>query len=642
MSSDEQLNHLSESGVTIRSDSELYSAEELSSPASSNSPIILYKPPTVWSLVRGAAINLLLPFINGMMLGFGELFAHEAAFRLGWGGTKVFPLSRRRAHPIGPGIELRDRFEGAETPLKLPNNSSASPPIYVSTWSKEHRAGNFLVAHIFNSSITLSTHAAAMLPSRGIVRSLPSGAFQRQLASQSISRTIPRRLGDGRQFGTAMKSPRAALLAGSRVGARGVAAPAVLGGARTLSLWGYGKKTEPVAEAVTTTTIPETPVQSTVVGSSAAPDAVATPAEIVASAPPAVADSPVLPTDLDLTSIADLGSASILNMPEDLGFLSAIGLDYGWGPTSVMQWVLEHVHVYSGWGWGGSIIATALILRAVMFYPQVRSLRFNAAMNLMRQDPRGKEAMDLVKKGYQTGDREILQKGQFLNKMVREQYGAYNSGMLWSFVQIPFSFGLFRIIGGMSNIPVPSLETSGYLWFSDLTASDPYFILPALGSGLLFGAMLVNSKYAPASQKAMMKKMMWVFGTVGFIGTTFLSAGVNLMMVSTGSATLLQAVVLNNASVRSLVGLPILTVEEVKYEAPRPTSPGITGLRERLTNNLGDMKKSVSDQVGSYTGNYAGTEKERAEKKRKENMRKLEDMRKQLERDQFQKKYKGQ
>lgn len=89
MSSDEQLNHLSESGVTIRSDSEMYSAEDLSSPGSSNSPIILYKPPTVWSLVRGAAINLLLPFINGMMLGFGELFAHEAAFRLGWGGTKV-------------------------------------------------------------------------------------------------------------------------------------------------------------------------------------------------------------------------------------------------------------------------------------------------------------------------------------------------------------------------------------------------------------------------------------------------------------------------------------------------------------------------------------------------------------------------
>lgn len=51
--------------------------------------MILYSPPTIWGLLRGAAINLFLPFINGLMLGFGELFAHEAAFRLGWGGTKV-------------------------------------------------------------------------------------------------------------------------------------------------------------------------------------------------------------------------------------------------------------------------------------------------------------------------------------------------------------------------------------------------------------------------------------------------------------------------------------------------------------------------------------------------------------------------
>ncbi|KAI1770018.1 TOM13-domain-containing protein [Hypoxylon cercidicola] len=108
----EDPNPLAESGVTMHSDSEQYSAgEDLSTslPSSSSTPIVLYKPPTIWSMVRGAAINLLLPFINGMMLGFGELFAHEAAFRLGWGGTRVFPLSRRRAHPIGPGIEIRER-----------------------------------------------------------------------------------------------------------------------------------------------------------------------------------------------------------------------------------------------------------------------------------------------------------------------------------------------------------------------------------------------------------------------------------------------------------------------------------------------------------------------------------------------------
>jgi len=103
-------NPLAESGVTIHSDSEHYSAGEDSSPRSSGSPaIVLYQPPTVWSLLRGTAINLLLPFINGMMLGWGELFAHEAAFRLGWGNTRIFPISRRGAHSIGPGIEIREK-----------------------------------------------------------------------------------------------------------------------------------------------------------------------------------------------------------------------------------------------------------------------------------------------------------------------------------------------------------------------------------------------------------------------------------------------------------------------------------------------------------------------------------------------------
>ncbi|BCS11235.1 mitochondrial import protein 1 [Aspergillus awamori] len=101
---------LYESGLTVHSDSENYSANHDisgSQSSSSSSPLILYKPPTIWSILRGAAINLVLPFVNGLMLGFGELFAHEAAYRLGWSGTKVFPM-HRRSRPVGPGIEVRD------------------------------------------------------------------------------------------------------------------------------------------------------------------------------------------------------------------------------------------------------------------------------------------------------------------------------------------------------------------------------------------------------------------------------------------------------------------------------------------------------------------------------------------------------
>jgi hypothetical protein len=83
--------NLDASTGTFPSDSENYSPSTNASPSppSSSSPLILYSPPTLWGLLRGAAINLILPFVNGLMLGFGELVANEAAYRLGWSGTKV-------------------------------------------------------------------------------------------------------------------------------------------------------------------------------------------------------------------------------------------------------------------------------------------------------------------------------------------------------------------------------------------------------------------------------------------------------------------------------------------------------------------------------------------------------------------------
>ena len=88
-----QQSDLTKSTATFRTDSENYeeSSNDISPspPSSARQPMILYQPPTFWSLLRGAAINLLLPFVNGLMLGFGELLAHEAAFRLGWTTDKV-------------------------------------------------------------------------------------------------------------------------------------------------------------------------------------------------------------------------------------------------------------------------------------------------------------------------------------------------------------------------------------------------------------------------------------------------------------------------------------------------------------------------------------------------------------------------
>ncbi|KAG7705943.1 hypothetical protein KL950_003519 [Ogataea haglerorum] len=44
---------------------------------------------SIWSFLGSCGINLVLPFINGVMLGFGEILAHEIGFRYNWAGAKV-------------------------------------------------------------------------------------------------------------------------------------------------------------------------------------------------------------------------------------------------------------------------------------------------------------------------------------------------------------------------------------------------------------------------------------------------------------------------------------------------------------------------------------------------------------------------
>ncbi|KAL3957157.1 hypothetical protein ACCO45_007735 [Purpureocillium lilacinum] len=486
-----------------------------------------------------------------------------------------------------------------------------------------------------------------MLPSRGIARSLPSAGARRQIQSrwtQSPPSALSQRLRNGRQFGTVISSSGSS----SPLRSRNLGAPIVLGGmassSRAFSLWGWGGGRKDAAPVEQPAAAASAPAQQPVVASEAVRPVDPTPENAIPTPPtePAVAASDVnLPS-----SISDIvNGEDILNMPEQLGYLHAIGLDYGLGPTSVMQWVLEHVHVWTGLGWGASVMATAVLLRLVMFYPQVRSLQFNGVMQKMRKDPRAQEAMKLIQQGFQERDMEMRQKGQYLNKMLKEQYGASNWGMLWSFMQIPFTFGLFRIVSGMTHVPVPSLETAGYLWFTDLTATDPYFVLPALGTGLMISALALNAKYTPEAQRKMLKNMTYVFGVVGFVGTTFLSSAVNLMTVALGASTLLQSIILNIPAVRSIFNLPPAPAETPKtvtYEAPRGAAAAAPqGIRERMTSSLDDMKKGFSEQVTNYTGQYQGTEAEKAERKRKDLIRKLEETRKEQERDEFEKKYKG-
>lgn len=54
----------------------------------------------ILSFAGSCSINLLLPFVNGLMLGFGELVAHEISWDWNWfkksnKGYRIFPESRK-------------------------------------------------------------------------------------------------------------------------------------------------------------------------------------------------------------------------------------------------------------------------------------------------------------------------------------------------------------------------------------------------------------------------------------------------------------------------------------------------------------------------------------------------------------------
>lgn len=160
------------------------------------------------------------------------------------------------------------------------------------------------------------------------------------------------------------------------------------------------------------------------------------------------------------------------------------------------------------------------------------------------------------------------------------------------------------------------------------------------------------NKYSAPEQKAMMKPLMYIMGPLVVIGTSFLSAGVNLMGIAFGAATYAQAVLLNIPSIRRALNIPTPNLPSTatipttaSYQAPRgaansqPAAP--SGLKERLEKQLDEAKKGFSNQMGNMTGRFAATEEEKAEQKRKAAIRSLEEKRKQQEREEFMRKYKG-
>ncbi|KAK2053088.1 YidC/Oxa1 family membrane protein insertase [Colletotrichum caudatum] len=481
-----------------------------------------------------------------------------------------------------------------------------------------------------------------MLPSRGVLRSLPSARATSSISSQSISRS-PRRLGDGRQFGTSLRSGAAPWTALRPASSRlGVAGAVAIGGSlearRAFSLW--NSKPEPAPAATSPTPADQHPVEP------AAPvdNAFAPAPEPSASIDAAAAAAAPTPS----ASIPDLDAAALLDLPEQIGFLKTLGLDFGWGPSSVMQWAFEHIHVYSGLPWWGSIAATAVLLRLVMFKPLLKAQDTSSRMQKLQQDPKYDEVRKGLQEAMSRGDSAAMTELRKDLSMMNKNAGVNPLSGLWGLLQIPFGYGMFRVLNGAASIPVPGMETGGFLWITDLTTSDPYFLLPIAGPFAMFAMVKLGSRYATPQAKAQQKLMVYILGPLSVIFTAYLPAGVQWYFFCAGAVGVFQNWLFNRPGFRNFFGLlPLPSAptasaataapSHLTYQAPRAAAAAAAPAAKASAQDgsIGGVINSLKQTVHAAKGGAGNHLEANRAKEEAKNAKKYDERRGEQERQKF-------
>jgi YidC/Oxa1 family membrane protein insertase len=186
---------------------------------------------------------------------------------------------------------------------------------------------------------------------------------------------------------------------------------------------------------------------------------------------------------LQLNDALEFSSATIEKIPEHIGYLKSIGIDYGFGPTGFVEWILEHIHILCGTPWWASIALTAITFRIISFKAFVGASDNAAKMSTISHIT--KPLQQKMSEASRAGDtqRALMHRQEL--QLVYKRAGIKLWKSMAPLLQGLIGYGTFVLIRAMSNLPVPGLETGGILWFSNLTIPDPYFILPLATAGIL-------------------------------------------------------------------------------------------------------------------------------------------------------------
>jgi YidC/Oxa1 family membrane protein insertase len=186
-------------------------------------------------------------------------------------------------------------------------------------------------------------------------------------------------------------------------------------------------------------------------------------------------------------------------------------------------WLLSMFHSLVG-NWGWSIVLLVLLIKAVFF--KLSEAQYKSFAKMRRVQPR----IEALKERY--GD-DKAKFNQAMMELYKKEKINPMGGCLPILVQIPVFISLYWVL--LESVELRHAPWVG--WIQNLSAPDPYFVLPVLN----LITMWLTQKLSPAPgmdpmQKKMMQAMPLVFGVL----FAFFPAGLVLYWTVNGALGLLQ------------------------------------------------------------------------------------------------------
>lgn len=222
--------------------------------------------------------------------------------------------------------------------------------------------------------------------------------------------------------------------------------------------------------------------------------------------------------------------ATLYTGPEIMDRLKAIApnldltVDYGilWFISIAIFWLMKQIYLVVG-NWGWSIVLVTVLIKLVFYHLSAKSYRSMAAMRKLQ--PR----LQALKERFGDDKQKLTQATMELYKT--EKINPLG-GCLPVIVQIPVFIALYWVLFESVELR----QAPFILWIQDLSARDPYFILPIIMGVTMYVQQMLNPP-PPDPMQAKMMQFLPVFFT--FIFLSF-PAGLVLYWVVNNSLSILQ------------------------------------------------------------------------------------------------------